>query len=157
VTALPIRDSVDAELPFPASQPVQKLFQRADLAHPPVSIRDLRLDTARGAGAEKTLMAFNADHADLIGFIASSPAFRRAASAAPDRRSRAVLRRVGRPAAGKDAASRGESPADEPEFPWWRPQPAGRTRRYAYSTSSFDFVEVIIDEQRAEVFLRAIN
>jgi hypothetical protein len=68
-----------------------------------------------------------------------------------------VLGRVGRPAGGRDGAGRGSSPADEPDFPWWRPQPAGRARRYAYSTSSFDFVEVIIDEQRAEVFVRAIN
>ena len=157
MTALPIRGGVNDPLASPAPEPLRRLLHQANLAYPPASLHDLRFDTDHGPDGQKTLVAFTADRAELIGFIASSPGLRFVAPLQHSGPPGPVLAVVGRRAPEPDEHGGGESALAEPDFPWWGPEPHGRGRRYAYSTPSLDFVEVIIDEPAGRVFIRTIN
>ncbi len=157
MTALPISELAIETASNHSLGPLKRLFSRTQLADLPASARDLRYDTDHRPGVRKTLLTFTADRADVMLFVALSPALRQA----DPQRLYSHIRLAGRffdgPSGGNDNQMHNEEITAELDFPWWRPDVDGQGRRFAYNTPAFDFVEVIIDEERGRVYIRAID
>ncbi len=137
--------------------PMHRLFSQARIAELPGSAHNLKYDTDTQPGGTKTLLTFAADRADVMLFVAMSPALRKTEA---ERYSTDYRLEVGasdshaKVTGGPDSCRR---IPDEPDFPWWRPELFGNGRRFAYDTPDYDFIEVIINDDRGEVFIRAIK
>jgi hypothetical protein len=132
-----------------ACGPLVEIFDDADLAPVPGTAVGVRLDTDQSGDSTKTLITMCMHRSDLNRFLALSPGVRRA-----------VQRGAGRtgPLAMREPRTDAEQGAvDEPDFPWWRVSDPNRTRRFSYSTSRYDFVEVIVDESCDRLLLRVID
>ena len=157
MTALPVPNDTPGTGMMTASGPLHRFFTQTRLADMPETAHNLQFDTDVQPRGTKTLMSFTADVADVMLFVAMSPAIRQAE---PERYSE-KFHLVADSADSPAKMTGGEDPCrripDEPDFPWWRPELVGHGRRYAYDTPDFDFIEIILDDERGEVFIRAIK
>jgi hypothetical protein len=145
MSALPLHAPVLQLASRSVPEPLRALFRRARLGEPPLSIREVHLDTDHGAGATKILLSFQADRGELNLFQLLSPALQ---GTDPTRLEDGPALRL---------ADEADDPIPaEVDHPWWCPDACGPGRRFAYSTPDLDFVEVIIDDLADRVFLRAI-
>jgi len=142
---------------MPLSGPLSRLFTHADLWALPDSARQVEFDTDARPGVAKTLLRFSADRGDILMFVAMSPALRRAEPQRFCGRFCLTAETSNESAPAARPLGHDEPIPAEPDFPWWRPERCGSGRRYAYSTEHFDFVEVIIDDEGGQVFIRAIR
>ena len=114
-------------------------------------------DARMSATSEKVLLAFNADQPDVNLLVLLSPALRETEPTRYDQRFQ--LRTVTEQGPDVDACPPGacEYVLHEPDCPWWRPELRGAGRRWVYRTTDFDQVEVIVDDGRGAVALRALS
>jgi hypothetical protein len=157
MSALPLHAPTIRLASTSVPEALHRLFERARLAEPPLSVEDLHFDAHVTPTSERILLAFRADQADVNLLVLLSPALR---EHEPTEYGDGFNLRTA-PAEGPDFA---DAPAgaceyilQEPDCPWWQPTLDGPGRRWVYRTTDFDLVQVIVDDERGRVLLRAMN
>jgi len=143
-----------SELRIPArspATPLRRLFDRADLAAPPLAAAGLRIGEDEGVGTRKTLVAFRANCQAVNLWLFTSPGVLGAAEETMTDSS-LELRLTGGEADWRNGAL-----VDEVDHGWWSPGTHGPARRWAFSTADCDFVEVLVDGSGEGVFVRMID